>query len=923
MRSDWNRRVEHDYRFWMSDGYHSDREMWEAGFRDFSILLNGLSPAGKVILELGCGVGRLLLPSLESGASKVLGVDVSSSALQKAQELLPNAEELELILGNGYDLSAIPDNSVDIAFSFAAITSIPTDIIASYLCELRRIISDEGVIRLQMYLGREQQVKNDDTLHIRCFAEDRFREACAAIGFEIESIKALKLPIEVSFESEGIHAVIVSLRPDTSVQPAIPTEAISRMLLPEGEALETQDIGGAEVEYWMALNYAKELADHGDIEKARETLEYALRHFQSTSLDVKDLLTRITTTIERGEAAKEGAAEVSVGPSKFWEKNISVIRKRFPELAEALLSRDEGTQTLAITTRMTQEGVAIYANATCLDHPQKPEKSGLRWAEHLYQDQRCHNAAELFIAGFGAGYHIESLVKRSEVPVYVYEPSLQVLRCALESRDLTDCLEQIAGLLAGEISSSEIRRDAELFIRTPSQAECPEQIRHLKSLFYGVRGLELLHPNICVLGPYQGGTLPILGYTSRALAQSGQRVRPIDVSPFAAGFCHVEQFIKEDLRQATARGKYTEVVSDMVLEALNEKPIDILICMAQAPITGKTLLELRKRGVITVLWFVEDYLRFPVWQYMAQYYDFIFTIQTGECLNAIKSAGASEVHYLPTAADPGIHAPMNLSPDEQQRWGSPLSFVGAGYHNRQQMFASLAEMPFKIWGTEWPNCRPFDRMVQEGGRRLTPDEYVKIFNSTTVNLNLHSSTEKDGVDPTGDFVNPRTFELGACGAFQLVDRRSLLPPLLKEDEEIVCFSDRRELVEKIDYYLAHADERREIASRAQSRILREHTYDARIREMLSIIYSSRYEHLRARHDSSPWKRLLQRAQPHDELYERCDAAFTRGEEPILDGLVADVVQGKGKLSETEQKLMFLFHVRKQMIRMRYEESGKK
>jgi hypothetical protein len=67
--------------------------------------------------------------------------------------------------------------------------------------------------------------------------------------------------------------------------------------------------------------------------------------------------------------------------------------------------------------------------------------------------------------------------------------------------------------------------------------------------------------------------------------------------------------------------------------------------------------------------------------------------------------------------------------------------------------------------------------------------------------------------------------------------------------------------------------------------------------------------------------MLERAKPHAELYSRCEAAFKRGEEPILDGLVADIVTGKGKLTETEQKLLFLFHVRKQIIRMRTEETG--
>jgi spore maturation protein CgeB len=450
-----------------------------------------------------------------------------------------------------------------------------------------------------------------------------------------------------------------------------------------------------------------------------------------------------------------------------------------------------------------------------------------------------------------------------------------------------------------------------------------EACTRIKAEFYGKRGLALLKPNIGVLGPLSGGTLPMVAYACRALFGLEQRFREYDVSGFAGGYDNLERFVREKPRRMGVENTYCEMVSQVLLESISEKPVDILICMALAPITPRALLELRKRGVITVLWFVEDYTRFTYWKEMAKYYDFVFTIQRGRCIEAIKSAGAGEVHYLPVGCDPGIHAPLKLSEEERQRWGSPISFMGAGYHNRQQLFASLADLPLKIWGTEWPSCRPFDRMVQEGGRRLTPAEYVKVFNATEININLHSSNERDGVDPFGDFLNPRTFELAASGVFQLVDERSLLSEAFDVGKEIVTFSGVADLKAKIAYYLAHPEERAKVVAASRARVLRDHSYTARFKEMLSIIYSSRYEQIKNRMDSSPWNRMLSRAKPHAELHQRCEKSFQRGEEPILDGLVSDIVTGQGKLSETEQKLMFLFHVRKQIIRMRQEESGGK
>ena len=91
--------------------------------------------------------------------------------------------------------------------------------------------------------------------------------------------------------------------------------------------------------------------------------------------------------------------------------------------------------------------------------------------------------------------------------------------------------------------------------------------------------------------------------------------------------------------------------------------------------------------------------------------------------------------------------------------------------------------------------------------------------------------------------------------------------------------------------------------------------------MLATVYGSKYEMLRQRERKSPWSEMIQRAEDEPELKERCERAFSRGEEPALDGLIADIVTGNGKLTETEQKLLFMHHVRSQIVRMRSEEAG--
>lgn len=915
MKEDWDRRVRHDYRFWMSDGHESDQAMWESGARDFGLMTRGL-PDGqtKTIVDLGCGVGRLLKAALQS-FGRVIGVDVSETALKKAKELLGQDPRLSLICGNGVDLHQISDASVDTVVSFAALTSVPLSATASYLLEVNRILKPGGVFRLQFYLGREQPVCATDTLHLRSYERDNFARAAQAAGFNIEFIEELVLPFQVSFKEIGFEAVIISLHRESDAH--CNAQELAEILRPGGEIAEGQD-GCAEkdLECWMALNYAEQLAQQGETEKARETLEYVENFCRSATIDTADILARIVARIEDSRAASLG------GTGEYLEKNLRILEKRFPAAYRKALVCKERDESLEVI--VTAEGPALFVNGQCLDHPQKPQSAARTWAEKLLKEDRFNDAESVLIYGFGAGYHVEALLRSTYRRISVVEPSLPVFMAAMRERDLESCLSGIEHLALGQEDSSVVFHErSELAVRPQSQAAFPDYCARLKSDFFGRRGFATLHPKIAVLGPMQGGTLPIAGYCIRALEEMEQRRRLYDMSGFAQGYSLFDQFIFDKLRQLNSHGQYIEALSQLLLDSMAEKPVDILLCMPFAPISVRALKELKERGVITVFWFVEDYARFTFWQQLAPLFDYVFCIQKGAAMEAIKAAGAGEVHYLPAACDPGIHRPVSLSPEEIQRWGSAVSFVGAGYHNRQQTFASLASLPFRIWGTEWPECRPFDRLVQERGRRLSPEEYVKIFSASEINLNLHSSTERDGVDPNGDFLNPRLFELAASGAFQLVDQRSLLPEVFAPGKEVVVFRDKFELKEQIDYYLAHPEERKQIAQRARERALREHTYAQRIKQMLSVIYCSRYEELKRKEDQSPWGRMLKRSASDPELNQRCREAFKRGEEPSLDGLVSGIVTGQGKLTQTELKLLFLFHVKKQIIRMTQEEAGLK
>ena len=941
MRADWNRRVEHDYRYWMSDGVESDEAMWNVGKRDFEILTKNLSPAdmrGQVALELGCGVGRILLFAAEA-FREVIGVDVSESAIEQAKRLVGPKDNVSYQLVDGFSLDDIADESVDFVYSFAAISSMPVLATASYLVELSRIVKTGGLLRLQLYLGFEQQTFCEDTIAIRSYAKERFAAAVYEAGFDYEETEELILPFEVSDPEAGLEASIVSLRRRELSR--LDSKALAAMLVEELEPAASESWRGSTTEYLMAITRAHQHLEKGQLKEARDALEFAVSNYGEPEPQVVTLLEEIRAEVEQVtkntqavisrevqsqhqeavvQEARSLGAEFS---SEHYEQNLLVLKDRAPELANKVEISEIDSKIKIISGGSGSKVINI--RGIDLDHPEKPLESAQSWAKRTLNTKSLQEASAIIVTGFLGGFHLRALLDLTDKEVHCFEPNPALLKAALALEDQRDVLVRLASIGFSPKHFESLlgkQETVELVIHPKASALSRDSIDQLKSLFWSERGLRELRPSIAVMGPIYGGSLPIARYTTNALQLLGQRSVGYDFSAFYEGYTHMEGIVRDKARSTVLQNNYVEMLSQVVLEAINERPTDILICLAQAPLSPRVLTELRNRGIILVMWFVEDCRRFQAWKEIARYYDYMFLIQEEVFPGLVEQAGAGSAKYLPVACEPRIHCPLELSDEDKGRWGSALSHVGAGYNNRKQVFASLVNYDFKIWGTEWPDTFPFNKLVQEKGRRLSPEEYVRVFNASDVNINLHSSAERDGVDPKGDFVNPRTFELAASGAFQLVDRRTLLPPMFKYDEELGVFSDRRELEEKIDFYLANPEERSKVSERARLRALSEHTYEQRIRSMLGMIYADRYEQLKTRLSESPWERTLRASEEFPELHDRFDTVYARGGEPKLEELVVDIVDSKGALSETEQKLLFLHHVKSQISYVNNLRSGK-
>lgn len=588
--------------------------------------------------------------------------------------------------------------------------------------------------------------------------------------------------------------------------------------------------------------------------------------------------------------------------SAFLEANLRALAARDPALADLL----RAAAPLAERPVAAPTGdPTLTADGVLLHNARDPRRDGVRWATS--QRERLEPLgprATAVVLGLGLGWHVEALLAAWGGPVVVIEPDLALVRTACEARDLTAVLPRV--MLLREPPGAEVL-DAwgpfALCPYAPSLLRGGDALRAARERLGARALLAGLRLRVLVISPVGGGSHPITFYCARALGELGHDVAVLDLAPYAAGMDAIPRFTGKAAARTVVQNAFGRFLATGILAAVEAAQPDVVLCMAQAPVDAAVLHEIGQRGALRAFWFVEDHRLFPYWRDLAPACDHFFVIQQGDFLHDLRAATGGRAHYLPLAADPSVHRPLALSAAERVDWGAPVGFVGAGYRNRRLAFRPLLEQGLRIWGTEWGGAGIVEAAVQKGGARISSEDSVRIFNATSVNLNLHSSTYVDGVDPRGDFVNPRTFELAACGAFQLTDARALLPACFEPGREIATFADAGALPDLVREWLGMPTARMAMAAAARRRVLAEHTYRHRMAALLETVCAMDAERLRAR-PRRPTTGDVARDEGESPLgrFLRTVPAAT----PFtLDGLVQRLLRREGDLSEPEQILLFL------------------
>lgn len=283
------------------------------------------------------------------------------------------------------------------------------------------------------------------------------------------------------------------------------------------------------------------------------------------------------------------------------------------------------------------------------------------------------------------------------------------------------------------------------------------------------------------------------------------------------GSASVEFVIKADYASAVVQARSHGC---NVLIAFDGEELDRTIVERLVHVCGRS-----------VLWVTEDPYERSVNKRNADLFDLVFTNDAG----SVTGYGAKARH-LAFAADERFH--LHAIPDvDDGHYLYDLFFAGTAWPNRAEFLAKLqAAIPQINLKLALP-VNPYipepklGMGISEYDWRTPNSEFAKFSNRSRSVLTLHRAFSSSGNDPVAHTPGPRFFEVALAGGFQLVD--TSIPEIrvgdfFEEGSEFVGFESVRECIDKLSFYLAHPQQRLEIARAAQRRAREHHLYAHRV-----------------------------------------------------------------------------------------------
>lgn len=256
--------------------------------------------------------------------------------------------------------------------------------------------------------------------------------------------------------------------------------------------------------------------------------------------------------------------------------------------------------------------------------------------------------------------------------------------------------------------------------------------------------------------------------------------------------------------------------------------IDLVLFVHGLNVPASIPVTLKRGGYTTALYCTESPYETDREANAAQFYDWVFTSERA-AVRLFTNNRPDTVQYVPHAYNPVTHTPEGTHADP-----CDVFFCGTRYPERDAL----------LNGVDWAGINVVDKTLdyqrQDMAKALSQivenGVAASYYRSAKISLNHHRQTTDFTTKATiaagsAESLNPRAYEVPACGGFLISDARAELDDVF--GTSVPTYTDSGSLEHLIRYYLAHEDERQELAGR-QAKAVQEHSWTHRARTMIDL-----------------------------------------------------------------------------------------
>ena len=205
MRQDWDDRARKDALYYIVTNAAESEEQFaasgEQSVRDILSDIERLLPLRATVLEIGCGVGRMLRPLARRFAS-VYGVDVSPEMISRARVRLCDLGNVRVWVTDGTTLRPVKSGTVDLAISYLVFQHIPeVSVVEANIRDTFRVLKKGGLFKFQVAglpgseeAVSEERLRTKDTWSGVSFSDAEIRQVAERAGFRVLSTYSFKPP---------------------------------------------------------------------------------------------------------------------------------------------------------------------------------------------------------------------------------------------------------------------------------------------------------------------------------------------------------------------------------------------------------------------------------------------------------------------------------------------------------------------------------------------------------------------------------------------------------------------------------------------------------------------------------------------------------------------------------------------------------